>query len=348
MQEGNYKRINTQSLLKNFKAYMDNLSITENGLRLSTKSIYKSGTDIIDDQNLHMNDIAIDECDTVYIIDQKSKSIRTIHEKFGLLRNPVYDSKYLGEILDTPCGIGVDENSIYIADSDKQKVIALAKADLQVQWTVSKGPEGLPLKDLVDLAAGLDGNIYVLEKGRKRILRLDRNGNIIDEIGKGEISDPKHNYLDRQGNIHVLDGEENYIIFNADGTYEKRKAENSLLQNLSRKRASDSKNNLYLVNDPGNKLTFFIYTEENTANQEGSFQGTYISKPIDSQTFKTLSIERTAQVINTIIDLKKHAFKYREKTVKKISACWVFPVDLRQIIKIGYPWEKECDGVNNR
>ncbi|WP_406661824.1 phage tail protein [Methanolobus sp. ZRKC3] len=287
MQKGNYKRINTQSLLKNFTAYMDNLSITENGLRLSDKSVYKFGTDIIDDSNLHMSDIAIDECDTVYIIDQKSRSIRTIHEKFGTLKNPVYDSRNLAEILDTPCGIGVDENSIYVADSDKQKVISFAKTDLQVRWTVSKGPEGLPLKDLVDLAAGLDGNIYVLEKGRKRILRLDKNGNIVDEIGKGELSDPKNIYLDRQGNIHVLDGDEYSFIFKVDGTYEKRIAEYSLLQNLSRKRASDSKNNLYLINDSGNKLTFFTYTEENTTNQKGSFQGTYISKRIDSQTPKT-------------------------------------------------------------
>jgi hypothetical protein len=73
MEEIKYKRINTPDLWESLKVSMDNLSIEEGGgLKLSSIHVYEFTKDIIDDRNLDMSDIAIDECDIIYIIDQKS------------------------------------------------------------------------------------------------------------------------------------------------------------------------------------------------------------------------------------------------------------------------------------
>lgn len=330
MEEIKYKRINTPDLWESLKVSMDNLSIEEGGgLKLSSIHVYEFTKDIIDDRNLDMSDIAIDECDIIYIIDQKRNLILTYQKDSGVIKEIGCKPGLLPVSLKSPSGIGIDEDSIYIADTDNQRLIALARSNLQIRWILSKGPEGDPLNEIIDLTIELGKSIYVLEYGKKRILKIGRDGKITGEIGGGVLSQPTDIALDRDGDIYILDSEKGVHKFRSDGTFEQTITIEGLTpkglavdahkqifigesgsvplriktihkldldgkttplwsyRGAIRRLITDSKGNLYVINDQGSRLTFLEYRERNSLNRDDLFQGYYISKPIDSQDPKT-------------------------------------------------------------
>ncbi len=296
MQESKYKRINTKSLFEEFKSGLENLELTEEGLRLGRRELYRPGDFILDDPDLDLRDVAADECDTLYIIDRKSLSILTYHRNFEKLRFPVYKPGVLAPVIRNPEGIAVDENAVYIIGSfefsvggRKKGLVALGKKDLKVLWTVLNGPDGSILTDLTDLDTDSAGNLYVLEKGRHRVLKLShsRGKRAFSEIGRSELSRPENIYVDADGMLHVFDSKSGYLIFRKDGTVEKREITPSTQEIISKRRAQDSRKNMYLIDETGKKLRFLEYIVENSPDPEGVFRGTYLSKPIDSQTRKT-------------------------------------------------------------
>lgn len=215
MQENNYKRINTENLLENFKVDLDNLVIIEGSLRLENNYVYKFNKVIFDDDNFDISDIAVDECDLIYMVDQKRNSIFTYEKKTDALRKTGCKPGTLPLDLDTPSGIGIDKDTIYVADKGNQRLVALARSNLQIRWVISKGPDEEPFNEIVDLAVDLKGNIYVLEveeeeesaleEGMKRILKISRKGSISGVISSDVLSQPTDIALDEDGNIYVLD-----------------------------------------------------------------------------------------------------------------------------------------------
>lgn len=220
MEDIKYKRINTPDLWESFEVSMDNLSIEEGCLRLSTIQVYEFNKDILDDKNLDMSDIAIDECDIIYIIDQKRNLILTCQKDSGLIQDLGCKPGLLPVSLNSPSGIGIDEDSIYITDKDNQRLIALARSNLQIRWILSKGPEGDPLDDVIDLTIELGKSIYILEYGEKRILKIGRDGKVAGEIGSGVLLQPTDIAVDRDGDIYVLDSKKGVHKFRFDGTFE--------------------------------------------------------------------------------------------------------------------------------
>ena len=329
MEKIKYKQINTPDLWESFKISMDNLSIEEEGLRLSSIHVYEFNKDIIDDRNLDMSDIAIDECDIVYIIDQKRNLILTYQKDSGIIKEIGCKPGLLPVNLNSPSGIGIDEDSIYIADTDNQRLIALARSNLQIRWILSKGPEGDPLDEIIDLTIGFEKSIYVLEYGKKRILKIGRDGKITGEIGSGVLSQPTDIAVDRDGDIYILDSEKGVHKFRSDGTLEQTISIKGFIpkglavdtykqifvgesssvplsiktiykldmdgkttplwsyRGAIRRLITDSKGNLYIINDQGSRLTFLEYREKNSLNSDDLFKGYYISKPIDSRDPKT-------------------------------------------------------------
>jgi phage tail-like protein len=296
MQESKYKRINTRALFGEFKIGLENLELTENGLSLSRRELYKPGDDILDDPDLDLRDLDTDDCDTLYVIDRKSSSILTYHRDFKKLQFPAYKTGALAYLIDDPEGIAVDENSVYVIGKlrvplggRKEGLVALGKKDLKVLWTVLKGPEGFSLKDLKDLAMDSAGNLYVLEKSRNRVLKISFSSNerFFVEISRGELFDPKNIYIDIEGMLNVLDGISGYLVFRTDRTIEKREITSSTKGMVRRRRAHDSKKNLYMISETKKRVRFLEYIEENSPDSEGVFKGTYLSKPIDSKTQKT-------------------------------------------------------------
>jgi phage tail-like protein len=290
MQESKYKRINTWSLFEEYKSALKNLEITEDGLRLSTRGLFKPGNEIFDDSDLELKDVSIDECNTLYIIDRKSMSLLTYNRDFEKLQFPAYKPGSLASVIEKPEGIAVDKNFVYITgtirsqeEGEKEVLIALGKKDLKARW-ILRDPEGLPFTNLTDLDIDSDGNLYVLERGRHRVLKISlsgRNGSF-SEIGKGELHEPENLYIDSDGMLHVFDGSTGYFVFGTDGKVIKKELDSSIKDIISRRRAQDSKKNMYMIIREGKNLRLLEYVEENSPNSKGIFRGTYLSKAVDS------------------------------------------------------------------
>ncbi len=86
--------------------------------------------------------------------------------------------------LNTISAIGVDKDTIYIADYvskdsndqtkiDDARLIALTKNDLQIRWILSTGPEGRSLNKIHTIQCDNRGKIYILEGSEKRILYIN-------------------------------------------------------------------------------------------------------------------------------------------------------------------------------
>ncbi|MCX9009880.1 MAG: phage tail protein [Candidatus Methanoperedens sp.] len=206
MEEFNFKCINTQNLWHDFKADIKNLSIEEGELRLSSTHVYESEKRVIDNTGLDMSDIAVDECDTIYIINKKTNAI-FISEAGS---DTIKELKILPVALESPSGIGIDLDTIYIAD--KHRLIALARSNLQIRWMLSEGYDGAPFNELIDLTVA-GGIIYAMERCmekeegiEKRILMVNRAGNVISQpISMGVQSEPTDIAVDKDGDIYVLD-----------------------------------------------------------------------------------------------------------------------------------------------
>ena len=294
MHESKYKRINTKFLFEEFKSSLKNLDLTEQGLCLSQVELCRPETDLLSEADLDLKDVAVDNCDTVYAIDQKSMSILPYHRDFESLRFPAYKYGVLTSLLQDPKGIAVDESSVYLIGTFRTQegrvegLVALGKKDLKFLWTVLKGPEGLSLKELNDLDIDSAGNLYVLEKGRNRVLKLSlsEKEKTFFEIAKEKLYQPENIYVNIKGVLHIFDRNSKDFVLRADGTFEEREINPELQEIVSRRRAHDSKKNIYLIDKAGKKLSFLEYIKENRHDSEGSFRGTYLSKPVDSQVWK--------------------------------------------------------------
>lgn len=296
MQESKYKRINTKSLFEEFKSGLENLELTEEGLRLTLRGLYKPGDDILNEPDMEMRDVDTDECDIVYVLDRKRASILTCHRDFGKLRFPAYESGVLASVFEISEGITVDENSVYVIGTlrvpdgeKKEALVAFGKKDFKVLWKIGEGPEGLALTDLTDIDMDSAGNLYVLEKGRQRVLKLSLScrERAFSEMGKVKLQEPENIYVDTEGKLQIFDSKAGYFVLGTDGIAEKTDVTSSMQGMVNRKRAHDSKNNMYLIIDNGTRLRFFEYVREYSPDPEGIFKGTYISKPVDSQVQKT-------------------------------------------------------------
>ncbi|CAG0986570.1 hypothetical protein METP2_02310 [Methanosarcinales archaeon] len=205
MDEIKFKCINTQKLWESNIEDIKNLTIEGGELRLSSTYIYESGNEIINNDSFNMSDIAVDGCNIIFIIDKNSKSILSYEIGSGIIN----DMGALPVILESPSGIAIDKDSIYVAD--KGRLIALARSNLQIRWIISGSHDGSPINELIDITVAGDV-IYALEKCReidvergigKRILMINRAGNInFPPISPG--NDPTDITVDKDGDIYVL------------------------------------------------------------------------------------------------------------------------------------------------
>jgi len=293
MQESKYISINSQTLFEEFKSQYKNLKITDQGLSLSVKTLYKPGEEIFNDKYLELRDVDTDECDTLYILDRRSMSILTYHKDFKKLQFPAYKPGILAPLIEEPKGIAVDNNSLYLIgtvrvheEGKKEGIVALGKKDLKVRWAILKGPEGFPFKELTDLDKDSFGDLYVLEKGRHRILKISSPGKEKSflEIGKEGLHKPENIYVDSDDSLHIFDEKTGYMVLGLDGKIGKKEIGAPVKEIIIRRRAQDSKKNMYVIIREGENLRFLEYVEENNPNSEGIFRGTYLSKAIDSRT----------------------------------------------------------------
>ena len=215
MQKINFKKIHTRHLWENFKLDAENIVIEDDGLKLESSYIYKSGKVVLDDGNFNISDIAVNECSIIYFIDQDRNLVFTYEKDTGAVNTIGCNSGVLSTGLNSPSSIAIDRDTIYIADNGNARIVAIARSNLQIRWILSKGPKGELLGDICDLAVD-EEKIYAVEMTKNRILCIDRSSSISGVIGSDLLSQPTDIALDKDGNIYVLDNNSVYI-FRHDG-----------------------------------------------------------------------------------------------------------------------------------
>lgn len=215
-----------------------------------------------------LNKIQAIECDSqgkVYILDEITKKIFYI--SIGSVCNPalypfnlIYNENFTpGEGSFEPADIAVDVdglllilfvNSGGITDTESEtKGYILKVRPTKIEKFAGTIEQKIPVNKFSPSGIAVDASkkIFMGVKGE------DINGNVSTNIYK--ISD------------------ENYIPV-------------AFCQGKIRKLVSDSKGNLYVINSK-DELTLLVRNKLNMQDDKGYFEGTYISKPIDSQTCKT-------------------------------------------------------------
>jgi phage tail-like protein len=224
MDDTTYKTINTPGLWQQCEARSDNLEILDCGLALKQSWVYEYGRVIFDRPGLSMADIAVAECDAVYIIDEARNVILRYEGEDKPIVELGCQPGLLPVTLRAPSGIAVDQDTIYVADGQINRLIALARSNLQIRWIATRDHEGKEFESLSDVSVGRAGHVFALESGKRRVLEIDRSGRIRDVIGEGKMSKPTDVAIDTDGDVYVLDGM--YVhIFRQDSTYKKIRIE---------------------------------------------------------------------------------------------------------------------------
>jgi phage tail-like protein len=223
------KWINTESL---FRRYHDeakdqlhtsteetaNIAIDQDGIRIRRTHVYTNAADIPLPPGIRINDLAVDECDRLYLLTDRRLFI--YDRVLGTVEEPGCGDAG-GRPLEfaRACGIGIDHDTLYIADNVTQSggtvegtITAFARGTLQIRWRVYSGPEGQSsLKEIVDLAAGNNGIWFIEKTGGEeygRVVSLGRDGTYRDyETFKKPglfTSDPSDIAIDKTGNVSVL------------------------------------------------------------------------------------------------------------------------------------------------
>lgn len=172
IQENNYKLINTKQLFEDFCSSSENLDTEFGDLRLSSDCIYSPKNEVFKD--ITIIDMAIDRSDTLYIVD-KEKKIYTYHPNENILQKIGVPGESIPLELNTISAIGVDKDTIYIADyisetprnqtgQNSARLIAFTKRDFQIRWIHSTGAHGFPLNRIHTIQCDNRGKVYVIEE----------------------------------------------------------------------------------------------------------------------------------------------------------------------------------------
>jgi len=217
IQECNYKLINTKKLFEEFCIYKENLSFEYGDLRLNSGYIHNQLNDVF--KNMTVVDMAMDRCDTLYLVD-KEKNLSTYRANENLPEKIGNIEKILSSGLNTISAIGVDKDTIYIADyvprdSKNQiergnaRLIALAKRDFQIRWVLSTDTKGRPLKKIHAIECDNCGQAYILEGSEKRILYINTDDTCYPAFRQFDLNEngtfkPKNFAMGIDGFLYVL------------------------------------------------------------------------------------------------------------------------------------------------
>ncbi len=210
----NYIRLSSYDLYHNFHLFSENLSF-QNGIRLNNAGIYIFKEFIIKDSSFDITDIAIDECDTLWIIDRSRDKILTYNRLYGEINEAGCKNGLLPLKLYSPTGIAIDKDTIYISGfnkiQNKSRIIALARSNLQIRWICDSDDKGNHFTEITDLVIDLN-NLYALDKGNKQAIIIRRSGEIAGFIKDNTLSEPTDITVDEKGVIYILDGSKIFLF----------------------------------------------------------------------------------------------------------------------------------------
>ncbi|MDD4248668.1 MAG: hypothetical protein PHT13_06075, partial [Methanosarcina sp.] len=77
-----------------------------------------------------------------------------------------------------------------------------------------------------------------------------------------------------------------YLVFGTAGNAEKMEVTSSIQGIISRRRAHDSKNNMYLISETGKRLRFLEYIERTTLIRKEFSKGLTFQNPLTARSLK--------------------------------------------------------------
>lgn len=168
--------------------------------------------------------IAGDSHGNVYIADLYNGGI-SVHESKGKFIKYFAEKKPDEKLIDTPGGLRIFDNKVYVTDIRKSKVYVF---DLNGKKLMEIGKMGLKEGEFRApnaVTVDKEGNIYVVDTGNHRVQIFDKTGKFIRIIngskdGKGASSfiNPRGIGVDSKGNLLVVSNLTHFIHgFNKEG-----------------------------------------------------------------------------------------------------------------------------------
>jgi len=265
--------------------------ISSESINNSGKGIFKSLLDFI----IGKDDLLIlkpfylvtDFKEVIYFIDQDNKNIikysSTENELVSLLDDDI--------ILKSPVGMCLSENNLVITDSELNEIYIhdLDNDETSILNSSLEQPTGIIyLEDVQEF--------WVCETKQHRIARLNKNGEIIGNIGergidKGQFNFPTFIWTDGNGNIYINDSMNFRIqVFSCDGKFIRQFGKHGDGSgDFARPKgiATDLYNNIYVVDALFNNVQIFdqrgrlLYTFGERGTESGMFwlpSGIFIDK----------------------------------------------------------------------
>jgi len=159
--------------------------------------------------------ICVSEDDVKYVADMKRKQVVV----FG--RDNKFSRTYGGpDLFDKPVDVAVYENTVYVIDMEKNKILALDKTSGKLKWSTGELGRGEgQLAKPTHVAVDHQGNIFVTDAFNFRVQKFDQHGKFMKSYGflgdaMGAFARPKGLAIDSDGHLYVVDAAfENVQIF---------------------------------------------------------------------------------------------------------------------------------------
>ncbi len=181
--------------------------------------------------------LAIDKDKNIYITDTKSHIIKKYDfcKKEFITLDCIGGKGQLPRQLCSPVGLAVSkDNNLYVADTGNHRiqVFSLKGLILRDIWG-AVDDKGIPVEGSgdgqfnqpTDIDIDNRGNVYVVDKGNKRVQIFSRKGKFLLKFGEegeaeGKFFYPTHITIDNENRLYIIDEKKKYVqIFDNNGKY---------------------------------------------------------------------------------------------------------------------------------
>jgi phage tail-like protein len=143
-------------------------------------------------------DIAVDACGVLYIVDGSRIIPYDPVTKRTERLNCIGGAGTLTGQFSSPRGIALSPDTLYVADTGNNRIQAFARINWQIRWIREVAAPS-------DITIDTQGNLYVLEQEKHRILKFDKGGKLDEEMCvETGLEEPLNIAVDKDCFLYVL------------------------------------------------------------------------------------------------------------------------------------------------